>query len=140
MSLPQRIVLDAWALLALIFGEEPAAGKVKSLVEQYGAKSSAVHVSWINLGEVFYTIARKKGMETAEAVLQDILELPARFHEPGRNDILAASRIKATCRLSYADAFAVSLADRQDAAVCTGDPEILALEEAFKVIRLSRKR
>ncbi|MCF8079812.1 MAG: hypothetical protein K9K88_11070 [Desulfobacterales bacterium] len=78
-------------------------------------------------------------METAEVMLQDILELPVRFHEPRRDDILAASRIKATHRLSYAAAFALSLAHRQEAAVCTGDPEILALEEAFKMIRLSRK-
>ena len=63
MSLPQRIVLDARALLALIFGEEPAAGKVKSLIEEYGAKPSAVHVSWINLGvgrSILYD-RRKKG-------------------------------------------------------------------------------
>ena len=140
MNSTEKIVLDAWALLSLIFREEPAAGKVKSLIEAKSAKKSAIHVSWINLGEVFYMIARKRNPETAEAVLADILELPATFHEPRRNDVLAAARIKAAHRLSYADAFAVGLAEKVEAAVCTGDPEILALKGTFRIVRLVRKR
>ncbi len=59
-----KIVLDAWALLALIFKEEPAAKKVRDLLLQNSPKSP-IYISWINLGEVYYTIARKKGLNAA---------------------------------------------------------------------------
>ena len=132
------IVLDAWAVLAMIFKEEPAAGTVKGLFEKVGAEKPAMHISWINLGEVYYNIARKKDLESANEVINDLLLLPIKTHEPSKSDILAAARLKSTQRLSYADAFAVALAEKLKAAVCTGDPEILEIEARFNVLRLSR--
>lgn len=62
----KNIVLDAWTLLALIFKKEPAADKVKEVFDSKGLSSNSVYISWINIGEVFYTIARRKGLEEAE--------------------------------------------------------------------------
>jgi len=107
-----KIVLDAWALLALIFKEEPAASKVKELFKDEAGSRASVHISWINLGEVFYTIARRKGLEAAEIVLDDIQILPVRLQVPSKADILAAATVKSKYRVSYADAFAVSLAQK----------------------------
>ena len=134
----KRIVLDAWAVLALIFKEEPAAGTVKDLFEKVGSEKPAIHISWINLGEVFYNIARKKDLESANEVINDLLLLPIKTHEPSKRDIMEAARFKSTHRLSYADAFAVTLAEKLNAAICTGDPEILAIEDRFTVLKLSR--
>lgn len=133
------IVLDAWAVLALIFKEEPAAGMVKDLFEQVGSDKPTIHISWINLGEVFYNIARKKDFESANEVISDLLLLPIKTHEPSKSDIMAAARLKSTHRLSYADAFAVALAEKLNAAIFTGDPDILAIEDRFTVLKLSRE-
>ncbi len=132
-----KIVLDAWALLALIFGEEPAAKTVKEIFERKSPKSS-VNISWINLGEVYYTIARRKGQQAAEEVLNDIKLLPISFHEPLKADVLAAAKIKSKYQLSYADAFAVSLTKKINGTIFTGDPEIIVLQNNIKVRKLSR--
>ncbi len=135
---PKKIVLDAWAVLALIFGEEPAAETVKEIFEQKDAAKSHVHMSWINLGEVYYTIIRKKGSEAADKVLSDVSLLPITLHQPSKADVLAAARVKAKHRLSYADAFAVSLAQEIDGTIFTGDPEIILLDGIVTTNKLSR--
>ena len=133
-----KIVLDAWALLALIFKEEPAAKKVRDILDQQGGSKSTIYVSWINLGEVYYNIARKKGLSAANETLEDIKKLSIRLHEPSKSDILSAAKIKSEHKLSYADAFAVSLAQKINGVIVTGDPEIILLKNFVKVEKLSR--
>ena len=137
---PKKIVLDAWAVLALFFGEEPAAKVVKGIFEQKDLARSHVNISWINLGEVYYIVTRRKGAEAADEVLNDINLLPVTLHEAAKADIIAAARVQAEHSLSYADAFAVSLAQKIDGTIFTGDPEILLLGETVKVKKLSRDR
>jgi predicted nucleic acid-binding protein len=136
----EKIVLDAWAVLALIFGEEPAAKAVRDVFVKKELSSLSVHMSWINLGEVYYTVRRKKGSEAADAVLEDIQLLPITLDQPSKSDILSAAKLKAGHRLSYADAFAVSLAQKIHGTLFTGDPEIILLGESVKVQPLSRAR
>ena len=133
-----KIVLDAWALLALIFKEGPAAKKVRDILDQQGGSKSTIYVSWINLGEVYYNIARKKGLNAANETLEDIKKLSIRLHEPSKSDILSAAKIKSEHKLSYADAFAVSLAQKIEGVIVTGDPEIILLKDLVKVEKLSR--
>jgi len=124
--------------LALIFGEEPAAKAVRDIFKQKGLSKSFVNISWINLGEVYYIIARRKGLDTADEVLNDIKMLPISLHEPSKTDILAAAKIKSKHKLSYADAFAVSLAQKINGIILTGDPEIILLKKIIKVKKISR--
>jgi ribonuclease VapC len=133
-----KMVLDAWALLAFIFKEEPAAKKVRDILDQQGGSKSTIYVSWINLGEVYYNIARKKGLSAANETLEDIKKLSIRLHEPSKSDILSAAKIKSEHKLSYADAFAISLAQEIKGVIVTGDPEIILLENFVKVEKLSR--
>ena len=138
-SSTEKIVLDAWAMLALIFGEEPAASVVKAVFQQHGVSRRHVYMSWINLGELSYILARKKGLEIADDVLKDINLLPITLNEPKKADILDAALIKARHRVSYADAFAISLANRLNGTLYTGDPGIVSLQNVVKLKRLSRK-
>lgn len=133
-----KIVLDAWALLALIFKEEPAASAVKEFFTDEAGSRVSVHIFWINLGEVYYTIARRKGLEAAEAVLNDIQILPVRLQVPSKADILAAATVKSKYKVSYADAFAVSLAQKINGTIVTGDPEIILLKDVVNIEPLSR--
>lgn len=137
-KLKVKTVLDAWALLALICKEEPAASKVKEIFENEGLSSISVYISWINLGEVYYTIAHRKGLEVAKTVLDDIQILPVRLQVPAKADILAAATIKSKHKVSYADAFAVSLAQKIKGTILTGDPEIILLEDVVNIEQLSR--
>ena len=98
-----------------------------------------IHMSWINLGEVYYRVAVRKETDAADAFLADFLLLPITLHEPAKTDILSAARLKSAYRMSYADAFAAALAEKLDAVIWTGDPELVALGKKFKVQRLFRQ-
>jgi predicted nucleic acid-binding protein len=56
-----RFVLDAWALVALLQGEEPAASDVRDLLQQAQSNDTIqLFVSVVNLGEVYYIISRAR--------------------------------------------------------------------------------
>jgi predicted nucleic acid-binding protein len=94
-------------------------------------------MSWINLGEVYYTIHRAAGGKEADgtlAMLRPILALDAVTPER----VLAAARIKATHPLAYADAFAIATATAHRAILLTGDPEITKRSVGCRVEDLRR--
>jgi predicted nucleic acid-binding protein len=133
-----RLILDAWALLALIQGEEPAAAKVLKAISDAERKELSLHMSWINLGEVYYQVGKRRGDTEARETLEEILLLPVRFHEVRKQDVLQAAQNKMRFALSYADAFAVALTKSLDGTILTGDPEILKLDSSLKIERLER--
>ena len=90
-------------------------------------------MSWINVGEVYYMLAKKHDLKAANEFLTDLPSLPIRLLLPDQEDIMAAARIKALRKLSYADSFAVALGMEVDAAVITGDPEIRDLADLVTV-------
>lgn len=94
-------------------------------------------MSWINFGEVFYTVHRQVGASEAEetlAGLRPLLTLDAVTPER----VLAAARVKAPHPLAYADAFAVATAIAHKAILVTGDPEIIGRAVGCRVEDLRR--
>ena len=81
-------------------------------------------ISWINLGEVHYSLARRCGAAAADRGLRRILS-SVRAEEPDPELVMAAARIKAGGGISYADCFAIATARRHAAPLLTGDPEIV---------------
>ena len=122
-------VLDAWALLAWL-QDEDAAERVEATL-----KAGDAVVSWINLGEVYYMVARGRGCAAAAGAVEIVLDW-LRGEEVDSALVLDAARVKARHSLSYADAFAVATAERHAAPLLTGDPEILALERPLVVVDL----
>jgi predicted nucleic acid-binding protein len=111
--------LDSWAVLRLLEGTEPAASRIASLLDEQRPV-----MSWINLGEVYYVIARVVGAADADEAIRDIrprltLDLPT------EERVLHAARLKARFRFAYADAFAAATAMAHGAVLLTGDPELL---------------
>jgi PIN domain nuclease of toxin-antitoxin system len=120
-------VLDAWAVLALL-RDEPGALEIERSVANGGAV-----ISWINLGEVFYIVARSTS-EAAAAAAVERVRGSVRTADVDEGLVLDAARLKARHTLSYADAFAVALAERLRLPLITGDPEILRLDRDLEVI------
>ncbi|MEV4419304.1 PIN domain-containing protein [Patulibacter sp. NPDC049589] len=125
------IVLDSWALLALLRAE-PAAPAVREAIEESGL---AV-ISWVNLGEVAYIAARRVGWGRAEEVVRDAARSLVRAEDPDPNLVMHAAKWKADGGLSYADAFAAATAERHRAPLLTGDPELIALNGRIDVVDL----
>lgn len=125
------VVLDSWALLAYLM-DEPPAGRIETAWLDEGAVICSV-----NLGEVLYIRMRGSGEESA---LANIEQVRRRLHlvEPDWPLVMAAAKVKAHGGLSYADAFCIATAVEFDAALWTGDPEIIdrADEHSCEVVDL----
>jgi ribonuclease VapC len=121
------IVLDAWALLAVV-NNEPPRPAVERLIREHRAR-----MSWINLGEVHYRTIRTRGCDSADAVVRNARAVLA-VELPDADLVLEASRLKARGRISYADCFALATARRHGEPVVTADPEILAFDGDVEVI------
>jgi len=94
-------------------------------------------MSWINLGEVYYTVHREAGAAEAEStlrLLRPLLTLDVATPER----VLAAARIKAIHPLAYGDAFAVATAAAHGAVLLTGDREITKRAVGCRVEDLAR--
>lgn len=112
---------------------EPGAPAVRKLIEQAIKGEVTLLMSQINLGEVIYHTERKHGVRQAQETLVEIEALPIQMIEATRRRVLDAAHLKANHRISYADAFAVALAQEHEAALVTGDPEFRALGQIIEV-------
>ena len=135
-------VLDSWAMIGWLQGEDPARLKVRELLEQASRGETRVGISLINAGEVFYLIAKRHGAAPAERFLADLAMMPIQALLPDRRLILDAARLKSRYPISYADAFAVETARDQNAMLVTGDPELwqLAKQEPIELLWVGKKR
>ena len=107
-------LLDSFALLAYLNDE---AGKMRVQELLLLAKDSKCRLLMcqINLGEALYIVERERGLEAC------------------RDLVLDAAHIKANHALSYADAFAVAAAMREQAIVLTGDPEFESVDDLIEI-------
>ena len=71
--------------------------------------------------------------------LEDIEQLPLGIIPADRSAVIQAATLKATHRLSHADAFAMATAHALDATLMTGDPELILLKAHVRIERLSRQ-
>lgn len=134
----RRFVLDAWAVLALLQGEEPAASRVKQLLSTARDEDIECFISIINLGEVLYRIGKVEGEEEAWQTLEQMRRLPLTVVPAGEEAVLAAVRFKMRYAVSYADAFAAATTDELDATLVTGDPELEQLDNRIQIEMLRR--
>lgn len=117
------VVLDSWALLAYL-KDEPAAERIGQEWISQGAAISSV-----NLGEALYIRIRESGEAVATADIERIRRR-SKVVNPDWPLVCSAARIKARGGLAYADAFCVATAERLQAPLWTGDPEIIAVSES----------
>lgn len=111
--------LDAWAVLAWLDGEEPAATAVQKAVE-----AEPPLISWINLVEVHYRLAREHGTDEADQTLADLRDQMAE-ELPGVVRMREVAALKASHPIALGDCFAIATATAGEASLITGDPEIV---------------
>jgi predicted nucleic acid-binding protein len=116
------VCLDSWAILAWLDGEEPALSRVEQSLADRPV------VSWVNLVEVYYRVARDQGQGAADETLGDLRAALAP-DLPGTARMIDVARLKARAPIALGDCFAVTTAAAHDLALLTGDPEIIELAE-----------
>ncbi|MBP1912208.1 type II toxin-antitoxin system VapC family toxin [Thermococcus stetteri] len=127
-----RAVLDSYAILTYI-ADEDGADKVEEYLSLARAGKAELYMNVVNLGEIYYILARRKGVEVANLSVALFKEEPIKFVSVDGRLSLLAGRIKAFHRLSYADAFAVATAIDLNATLVTGDEEFKAVEDNVRI-------
>lgn len=130
-------VFDTFAMLAY-FLAEPGGEKVKELLRRAENGETSLAMSMINIGEMFYILSREQGPSKVQSILEDLRSLPIRFYDSTENRILAAAQLKAEYPISYADAFAASLAQELGASLVTGDPEFKKIKQNLSLVWLDK--
>ena len=133
------VVLDTWAVLAYLDGE-PAAQRVRQVLQTARRKQVVVLLSLIAYGECLYVIERERGFQHAQRAVGIIDQLALHVMPADRPLVFEAAHVKARFPISYADAFSVALAKRNRGGVMTGDPEFKAVESEIPVHWLPDRR
>jgi predicted nucleic acid-binding protein len=129
----KSILFDSHAILKYS-QDEKGADIVEGLLHKAETGSIYGYMSEINLGEVYYQTIRKIGLESAQAYIEQLTQLPFEIIAPSREIIMKASEIKAQHAISFADCFAVATALQFSAAVVTGDPEFKKVENFVEIV------
>lgn len=125
-------VLDAYALMAF-FEDEPGGKEVEKLIAKATSGQLSLLISVVNLGEVWYSVARGYSTAAADQTVQTIEGLPIDVVPADWEVTHLAAQFKAEGKLSYGDCFAAALAKLKDAELVTGDKEFVPLERAIKI-------
>jgi predicted nucleic acid-binding protein len=108
------------------------------VLEHGQGHAGRVRLSVINLGECVHIIEREQGLAEAHKAIAAIEQLPVEVAAADRVRTFAAAHIKAHYRVSFADAFAIALAQELAATVVTGDPEFKGVEKLIPILWLPR--
>src|SRR5258708_4408968 len=118
----ESFVLDSSALLTLI-EDEAGADRVEDVLRQQRAV-----LPWVALMEVYYVTKQEQGQVEADRrhtlIKQMSAEILWNADEP---TILLAGDLKASRRLSLADALIAAIAQQQGAVLLHKDPELAVL-------------
>ena len=128
-------VLDSHALMAF-FEDEPGADTVRSLILKGEEGSLNLMMSVVNLGEVWYSIARTNSPETADQYIGEIKGMSIEIVDVDWQLTRQAALFKTSGNISYADCFAAALAKDKKAELITGDKEFKSLEGEVKIFWL----
>lgn len=128
-------VLDAWAIMAWLKDQKPAAERVRALLDAADHRQHKLFMNIVNLGEVFYLSVKAKNLTYGEQVLNT---LRPRILTVSASDelVMLAAGIKARHAISYADAFAAATAMLWDAPLVTGDRDLQTMFTAEKTFKL----
>jgi uncharacterized protein len=124
-------VFDSWAILAYAY-DEPAADQVENLLVESTRLQNA-WISSINLGEVWYSLARRRSRDMANDQLSTLMQVGLERVDADWSMVMQAADYKSRHKISYADGFAAALAKQRNAELVTGDREFRVLESEIKI-------
>ncbi len=125
-------VLDTWAVIAYL-EDEPSGEQVEELIATAHEEQIPIYMSVVNVGEVWYTLAREVSEEEADAGVKMLSDLRIQFENVDWELTQEAARFKSQNKMSYADAFAAALAKVKKADLVTGDNEFKPLDDQIKI-------
>lgn len=125
-------VLDTWAVIAYL-EDEPSGEQVEELIARAHEEQIPLHMSVVNVGEVWYILAREISEEEANASVKVLRDLRIQFEDADWTLTQEAARFKSQNKMSYADCYAAGLAKIRKADLVTGDTEFKPLDGEIKI-------
>jgi len=125
-------VLDSHAVLAYLFNEA-AAGEVEAILNEVANAGEIALITVVNWAEVLYRSKREEGHEGVAKAQAFAQTMPIIMVGADVALAEAAAEFKAAHKMSLADAFAAALAQREDAELVTGDPELKAVDGVVRL-------
>lgn len=128
----KALVLDTWAVIAYL-EDEPSAQQIADLIASAHEEAIPVYMTVVNVGEVWYTIARELSEVDADGSIKELRDLRIQFVDVDWELTQEAARFKSQNKMSYADCYAAALAKSYKADLVTGDGEFKAVEDQVKI-------
>ena len=127
-------ILDACAIIAFLL-KEPGGLEMHSLFRRAERGEIQIFMHNINLLEIYYGLRRAYGESSSSIRLDYIKHLPLTFlSEVGGDSFIEAGRLKASYKISLADAILLSEASVLGAIVVTTDHhELDAVEKTERI-------
>lgn len=129
-------ILDTYALIAF-YENESGADTVRAMLLKAVEGNMELVMSVINLGEVWYILARSSSSEIADRCIQEIRGMAIEIVDADWSLTRQAAIYKSKGRMSYADCFAAALAKVRGGEVVTGDKEFKILENEVEIAWLT---
>jgi predicted nucleic acid-binding protein len=135
----KRYLLDTSALLTLR-DDEPGAQRVADLLTLASQRKAKCFGCFMSLMEVLYRVWKDENEQAAQQAYQQCLALPIEWLQSSESLLQQAAQLKATHRLSLADAWIAACAIEQDAILVHKDPEFTPLPLEQELLPLKAKR
>lgn len=128
----KALIMDTWAIIAYL-EDEPSAQQIADLIASAHEDEIPIYMTVVNVGEVWYNIAREISEEDANSSVKELHDLRIQFVDADWELTLEAARFKSQNKMSYADCYAAALAKVKKADLVTGDKEFKAVENEIKI-------
>ena len=125
-------VLDSYALM-VFFEDESGADIVRDLILKAEEGKIILMMSVVNLGEVWYSIARTNSLEIADQYIGEVRGMAIEIVDADWQLTRQAALYKKQGKISYADCFAAALASLKKTELVTGDKEFKPLDGEIKI-------
>lgn len=129
---PRAYVLDTWAVIAYL-EDEPSAPQIADLIASAHEEQIPVCMTVVNVGEVWYILAREVSEEEANNGVKGLHDLRIQFIDADWELTREAARFKSKHKMSYANCYAAALAKAKKGDLVTGDKEFKPLENEVKI-------
>jgi predicted nucleic acid-binding protein len=127
-----RAVLDASAIIS--FFEDRSGGElVEKLVADGLAGKNELLMSVVNWGEVYYSMWRARGQDSARRVAAEISQFPIQIVNADFELTKSAAELHARYNLPYADCFAAALSMTWNARLVTADRDFEKIKSEIEV-------
>ena len=126
-------VLDSWAMMAF-FENEPSADQVEKIITEAHATDTSLLMSVVNVGELWYNVARGYSADAADKVIRELHALKVEVIDADWEITKQAAQFKVKGKIAYADCFAAALTKLRKAELVTGDNELKQVEGEVKIL------